>query len=96
MLFCFREISLIYYDKQNEKHPYEKKGKLWCQVGLKPMPLAVWANALQSRPLTPPFSSGSYPRHSYLCIKSIRVLHNFIAFVLKKESHNIMPTQFQI
>ena len=23
--FCFREISILHYDKQNEKHPYEKK-----------------------------------------------------------------------
>ena len=30
-LFCFREISLIYYDKQNEKHPYEIQFPVFVQ-----------------------------------------------------------------
>ena len=35
-----------------------QQGKDWCQVGLKPTPLAVWVSALPSRPLTPPLSLG--------------------------------------
>ena len=39
-----------------------QQGKDWCQVGLKPTPLAVWVSALPSRPLTPLLSLGSYPK----------------------------------
>ena len=39
-----------------------KQGKFCHQVGLKPTPLAVQAITLPFRPLTPPFSLGSYPR----------------------------------